>query len=82
MRITTMREKPAPTRVLNPSSGGISGEILRIVGTVLTLLAVVASGAAFSAALPAQVSPWLYASSYGAPAAVAFVAYWWVCQKL
>jgi hypothetical protein len=59
----------------------VSVEILNLGATVAAVLAVVATGAALSAALPAG-SPWLTAAAYLAPASLAFAAYWWIAQKL
>jgi len=60
----------------------ISAELGHILATGAALIGVVASGAAFAAALPETASPWLSVSAYGAPAAVAFAAYWWITQRL
>jgi hypothetical protein len=46
------------------------------------ILFVVAAGAGLSSLLPMHASMWLNAGAYGAPAAIAFAAYWWVAQKL
>jgi hypothetical protein len=56
-------------------------EVVNIVGTGGALLGVVAAGAAISSALPDPSSPWLFAASYGAPAAIAFAIYWWIAQR-
>ncbi|MFD1190611.1 hypothetical protein [Phenylobacterium conjunctum] len=61
---------------------GVPRELINIVGTALALFAVVAAGGLISSVLPDNGSPWLFAASYGAPAAVAFVIYWWIAQKL
>lgn len=61
---------------------GIPRELINIIGTALALFAVVATGGMISSVLPPGGSPWLFAASYGAPAAVAFVIYWWIAQKL
>jgi hypothetical protein len=60
----------------------IPAEVTNIVGTSGALLAVVATGAGISAALPEPSSAWLFAAAYGAPAAVAFAVYWWIAQRL
>lgn len=60
----------------------IPAEVTNILGTGGALLAVVATGAGISAALPAPTSAWLFAAAYGAPAAVAFAVYWWIAQRL
>ena len=60
----------------------IPREILAMGGFGAAILFVVASGAGLSSVLPAHASMWLNAGAYGAPAAIAFAAYWWVAQKL
>lgn len=60
----------------------IPAELANILGTAGAVLAVVTAGAGISAALPDLASPWLFAAAYGAPAAIAFVAYWWIAQRL
>ena len=57
-------------------------EFVSILGILAAVLAVVATGAAMSAVLPAPAPPWLLAASYGAPAAMAFTVYWWIAQRL
>jgi len=57
-------------------------EILAMGGFGAAILFVVASGAALSSVLPAHAAMWMNAGAYGAPAAIAFAAYWWVAQKL
>jgi hypothetical protein len=59
----------------------VPSEALNVGGTAAAIFGVVATGAGLSATLP-DPSPWLMAAAYGAPAGVAFVAYWWVAQKL
>jgi hypothetical protein len=59
----------------------VPAEFLNIGGAVAAVLAVVATGAGLSAALP-DPSPWLTAAAYLAPASLAFAAYWWMAQKL
>lgn len=61
--------------------GRIPAELFNIVGTAVAVLGVVATGAFLSSVLP-DPSPWLTAAAYAAPAGLAFVAYWWVAQKL
>ena len=67
-------------------SGGKGGrhhvpvELLNILATIGAALGVVAAGAAISAALP-QPTPWMFAASYAAPAAIAFAIYWWIAQR-
>jgi hypothetical protein len=60
----------------------IPREIMAMGGFAAAIFFVVASGAALSSVLPAHASMWLTAGAYGAPAAIAFAAYWWVAQKL
>lgn len=57
-------------------------ELINILGTAGAIFAVVATGALISQALPDDASVWLFAASYLVPASVAFVAYWWVAQRL
>ena len=61
---------------------GVPRELINIVGTAFALFAVVALGGMISAALPESNSPWLFAASCGAPAAIAFAIYWWIAQRL
>lgn len=68
----------APSNLLR----SVPRELINILGTALALFAVVAVGGLISSALPDSQSPWLFAASYGVPAAIAFVVYWWVAQKL
>jgi len=68
----------APSNLLR----GVPRELINILGTAFALFAVVAVGGLISSALPDSQSPWLFAASYGVPAAIAFVVYWWVAQKL
>jgi hypothetical protein len=57
-------------------------ELVALVTGAVALFAVVALGGLFAAALPAKAhTPWLIMASYVAPAAVAFVAYWWTAQR-
>lgn len=60
----------------------LPAEILNILGTAGGVLGVVAAGGAISSALPDPASPWLFAASYGAPAAIAFAVYWWIAQRV
>jgi len=60
----------------------IPREILMMVGFAASILFVAASGLALSSVLPGHASMWLNAGAYGAPAATAFAAYWWIAQKL
>ena len=60
----------------------IPREILNILGVGAAVFAVVALGSLIASALPAEAhSPWLLMASYAAPAAVAFVIYWWMDQR-
>jgi len=53
-----------------------------LVTAAVSLFVVVALGGLIAAALPAKAhTPWLIMASYAAPAAVAFVAYWWTAQR-
>ena len=57
-------------------------ELVVLVTGAVALFAVVALGGLIAAALPAKShTPWLIMASYAAPAAVAFVAYWWTAQR-
>jgi len=81
-----MRTSPAAARSQGLARAetrrAIPAELANILGTCGALLAVVASGAGISAALPDPASPWLFAAAYGAPAAAAFAVYWWIAQRL
>jgi len=57
-------------------------ELTLILGAALAVFAVVVAGALISAALPDGASIWLFASSYLAPASVAFAVYWWIAQRV
>ncbi|MDB5444990.1 MAG: hypothetical protein JWQ97_307 [Phenylobacterium sp.] len=59
----------------------VPAELMNIIGLIAALFGVVATGVAISAALPHGADPWLNASAYGAPAAVAFAVYWWIAQR-
>ena len=60
----------------------IPREILNIVGVGAAVFAVVALGSLIASVLPAGAhSPWLVIACYAAPAAVAFVIYWWMDQR-
>ena len=56
-------------------------EIAQRLSQAVALVAVVASGVLISAALPHGASIWFVASSYMAPASIAFVAHWWMSQR-
>jgi hypothetical protein len=64
------------------SAPAIPREVVTMAGFGLAILAVVAAGAGLSSLLPQHAGMWLNAGAYGAPAAIAFAAYWWVAQKL
>jgi hypothetical protein len=66
------RRAPAP----------IPREIVTMASFGGAILFVVASGAGLSSLLPEHASMWLNAGAYGAPAAIAFAAYWWMAQRL
>lgn len=60
----------------------IPREIVTTVVIAAAIFAVVALGSLIASALPAEAhSPWLVIASYAAPAAVAFVIYWWTDQR-
>jgi cyanate permease len=60
----------------------IPREVVTIVVIAAAIFAVVALGSLIASALPADAhSPWLVIASYAAPAAVAFVIYWWTDQR-
>jgi cyanate permease len=60
----------------------IPREIVTTVVVAAAIFAVVALGSLIASALPADAnSPWLVFASYAAPAAVAFVIYWWTDQR-
>jgi hypothetical protein len=69
----------AASRRLHPP---IPRELLTIGGFAAAIFFVVATGAALSGLLPEHAPMWLNAGAYGAPAAVAFAAYWWVAQRV
>jgi hypothetical protein len=71
---TLVRGRSAPAR-------RIPQEVLVIVGFAAAIFFVVAAGSLIVAALPQPVSPWLFASSYLAPASMAFAIYWWIAQR-
>lgn len=56
-------------------------EIRHFAAFAATAFAVLASGAGIAAVLPEAVSPLMSISAFGAPAGLAFLAYWWVDQK-
>jgi len=78
-----MRTRPLglPGMRTRTFSSDMAHLVAAAVAAVAALLAVVASGVAISAALPQAASPWLVASSYAAPAAIAFAVYWWIAQR-
>ena len=57
-------------------------EVLNIVGTALAIFLTVMIGSTITMILPEDPSPWLFAGSYAAPAAVMFAIYWYIAQKL
>lgn len=76
------REASAPRpSVARSQARAIPVELSNILGVCGVLMAVVATGAGISAALPEPASPWLFAAAYGAPVAAAFAAYWWIDQR-
>jgi hypothetical protein len=56
-------------------------EMVNILGTSGAILAVVSAGSAIVSVLP-DPNVWQFAAAYGAPAGLAFAAYWWIAQKL
>jgi hypothetical protein len=74
-----MRAKPVGAR---GRARPLGGEILNILGLLATLALVLACGAGMTAALPNLADPWLASAAYAAPAAFAFVAWWWIAQRL
>ena len=56
-------------------------EIINMLGTAGAVLAVVATGSGIYSLLP-DPDVWQTAAAYLAPASLAFVAYWWVAQKI
>jgi len=60
----------------------IPREILQILGVGAAVFAVVALGSLIASALPVEAhSTSLVMACYAAPAAVAFVIYWWCDQR-
>ena len=59
----------------------IPREIRGMAGFAGATAFVVASGAGLSSLLPGHASMWMSAGAYGAPAAIAFAAYWWAAQR-
>jgi len=60
----------------------IPREILAMGGFAGAGLFVVASGAGLASVLPAHAGMWMSAGAFGAPASIAFAAYWWAAQRL
>jgi hypothetical protein len=60
----------------------IPAELVNVAGAAGALLALTATSAATSEALADPASPWLFASAYGGPAAVAVAVYWWIAQRV
>lgn len=60
----------------------IPPDVLNVMGVVTAVVAVVLLGAGFASVLPQGGAPWLVAAAYGAPAGLAFLAYWWAAQRL
>jgi hypothetical protein len=57
-------------------------ELVVLITGAVALFGVVVLGGLIAAALPVKAhTPWLIMASYAAPAAVAFVAYWWAAQR-
>jgi hypothetical protein len=71
-----------PNRLVSVRTLRVPPEVANIVGTAAAIFAAVAAGAGIVSLLPEDASPWLIASAYGAPAGLAFLAYWWIAQKL
>ncbi|MFN3514584.1 MAG: hypothetical protein ACK41C_16185 [Phenylobacterium sp.] len=71
-----------PNRLVSDRILRVPPEVVNVAGTAAAIFAVVAAGAGIVSLLPDQASPWLVASAYGAPAGLAFLAYWWIAQKL
>lgn len=60
----------------------IPRELVTVVGSAAAIFAVVAIGGLIASALPARPhAEWMVFASYAAPAAVAFVIYWWAAQR-
>lgn len=59
----------------------VAPDIRTFAGLAAAAIAVLATGAGIAAILPDAVSPWLSISAFGAPAALALMAYWWVDQR-
>jgi hypothetical protein len=64
------------------SAPPIPSEIVTMAAFAGAIFFVVVSGAGLSSLLPEHASMWLNAGAYGAPAAIAFAAYWWVAQRM
>jgi hypothetical protein len=56
-------------------------ELVNILGTSGAILAVVAAGSGIVALIP-DPGVWQFAAAYGAPASLAYAAYWWIAQRL
>ena len=73
----------------NDPLGGITAplrqiprELVTVVGSAAAIFAVVALGGLIASILPNHPhSEWMVFASYAAPAAVAFVVYWWAAQR-
>lgn len=59
----------------------LPAEVVNIVGTSAALAAVVGIGSAVVSVL-SDPSAWEFAAAYLAPGSIAFLAYWWIAQKL
>lgn len=69
------------TQVRQRTTPKLPSEVVNIVGTSAALAAVVAAGSGIVALLP-EPSAWEFAAAYLAPGSLAFLAYWWIAQKL
>ena len=57
-------------------------ELVAVVGLAAAVFAVVTLGGLIASALPIKPhTEWMVFASYAAPAAVAFVVYWWAAQR-
>jgi hypothetical protein len=65
-----------------PGAKRIPAEVLNVGGTAAAILAVVAAGGAICELMPSPASPWVTASAYGLPAAIAFAAYCWISRRV
>lgn len=71
-----------PQTQVRPRAGiKLPPEVINIVGTSAALGAVVGVGSVVVSILP-DPSAWEFAAAYLAPGSIAFLAYWWIAQKL